>query len=77
MGIDRKAKKVLKNAYKMLDDDDLLEESVDLLGSYLPTDTLASFTNILIDIAAADDFVEEEENFIYQLMQKWQLEMES
>jgi len=73
MGIDRKAKKVLKKAYKLLEDEALLEESVDLLGSYLPNETLASFTNILIDIAAADEFVEEEENFLYQLMQRWQL----
>ena len=74
LGIDRRAKKVLKKAYRRIEDVSLLEESLDFLGAYVPNENLAAFVNILIEIADGDELVEDEEDFIYQIIQLWQLE---
>lgn len=74
VGIDRKPKRVLKKARKLLYDEELLEESIVLLGTHLPQEALASLAADLIIISDADELTEEEDDFIYQIIQAWQVE---
>ena len=72
--IDRKAKKLIKKAYKKIDDDELLESSIALFGEYVPKDDLAYLLNCLIDIAAADGICEDEDNILGHIVEQWQIE---
>jgi len=74
VGIDRKPKRVLKKARKLLYDEALLEESIVLLGTHLPQEALASLAADLILISDADELTEAEDDFIYQVVQAWQVE---
>lgn len=74
VGIDRKPKRVLKKARKHLYDEEILEESIVLLGTHLPQEALASLAADLILISDADELTEEEDDFIYQIVQAWQVE---
>lgn len=66
--------KVLKNCLRSLDDQALLEESVALLGEYLPKPALASITTSLQEVIGTDGLADEEENFVFELVEAWQIE---
>ena len=74
LGIDRKPKKVLRRAMRMLDDEDLVEETLEIMGHHLPAEGLASLANTLIRVAGVDELSEDEEDFIHSLVSYWQLE---
>ncbi len=77
LGIDMKASKILKNIATEFDnqeDETLLEESIELLGEYLSSALLAKLLNDIKEIVGVDDLSEEEEEFIDNLTQAWQVE---
>ena len=66
--------KVLKNCLRSLDDEALLQESVSLLGEHLPKSALASITSSLQEVVGVDGLSEEEESFVFTLVEAWQIE---
>jgi len=74
LGSDYSARKVLKKALKRLDDEELVFESIELLGEHLPASALAGFLNDIVEMAGADELAEEEEDFINALVEAWQVE---
>ncbi|MCB1193581.1 MAG: peptidase C1 [Leptospiraceae bacterium] len=74
LGVELDAKKILKNCMKEIDNEDLLEESVELLGEYLSKSLLAKIAKDVEEIIGIDDLSEEEENFVYGLVEAWQIE---
>jgi len=66
--------KVLKNCLRSLDDEALLQESVALLGEHLPKSALASITSSLQEVVGVDGLSEEEESFVFTLVEAWQIE---
>jgi C1A family cysteine protease len=67
------AEKVLRKAIKRLDDEALLQESVELLGQHLPKSALAGITTHLQEVAGGDGLSDEEESFVNDLIEAWQI----
>lgn len=63
---------VLRAARQMLDDEDLLNESIDLIWEYFDYDVLASLTNQIEEAASADGLGRAERKFIDNLTARWQ-----
>ncbi|GGJ36557.1 C1 family peptidase [Deinococcus roseus] len=63
---------VLRAAKKRLGDDDLLNESIDLIWEYFDYDVLARITQQVEEAAAADGMARKERKFIDALIAKWQ-----
>jgi C1A family cysteine protease len=76
LGVSTSTNKLLKRAITFLEDQDLLEESIDLLGEHLSTTMLASIINSLTEIADTDETSEEEQTFLDTLVQRWQVDTE-
>ncbi|MDF3821273.1 C1 family peptidase [Leptospira sp. 96542] len=77
LGVEMSAKKILKNCAKLLeagDEDDILEESIELLGEYLSNGLLAKLLNDIREIVGVDDVSDEEEEFLGALTQAWQID---
>lgn len=75
IGSRQSAEKLLRNARRRLDDDELLEETIDLLGECFPAETLAAIAAQLQEIVGADDDVaEEEQGFVDAVIERWQIE---
>lgn len=74
LGVDMLAKKILKNCSKELDNQELLDESVQLLGEYLSSALLAKMLNDIREIIGVDDISEDEEEFLGNLTANWQIE---
>jgi C1A family cysteine protease len=74
LGVDTQADKLLRRAQARANDDDLLDESVQLLGEHLSQSMLASIVNSLTEIASVDDLDDSEDDFIATLVQAWQVE---
>lgn len=75
LGIDNAdASGVLEQAMDRVDDEDLVEESVAVIGDNLPRDALAAIVGELFVIAEADGLDEDEEDFVHALVEAWQLE---
>jgi len=73
LGSEYDAGDVLKYVWKHdRDDDDLLEESVALLGEYLSAEMLATIINDLQNVVGVDDESEEETDYIDYLIGEWQ-----
>lgn len=66
--------KVLKNCLRSLDDEQLLQESVALFAEHLPKTALASILSSLQEVIGVDGLAEEEEGFLYELVEAWQIE---
>ena len=66
--------KVLKNCLRSLDNQELLDESVALLGEYLPKPALASITSSLQEVIGVNGLSDEEESFVFELVEAWQIE---
>jgi hypothetical protein len=73
LGIDARIDHLLRNCLQLLEDEELLNESVALLGAHLPPEILASITNDAMQLAAGDGLSEEEGNFAMSLAQVWQI----
>lgn len=74
LGINRKPKKLLRWAMRRLDDEDLIAETLEIMGSHLPAEGLASLANTLIRVAGVDELSEDEADFIHALVSCWRLE---
>ncbi|WP_295448290.1 C1 family peptidase [uncultured Thiodictyon sp.] len=71
-GGNRNAAGILKQARRLLGDEALLEESMDLLWEWFDYDVLASITNQIEEAAAADGIETGEREFIDALIERWQ-----
>jgi len=76
IGVRMSAKAVLKNCKKELENEELFDESVALLGEYLSTGLLSKILNDAREIIGVDDLTEEEDEFLAYLTQEWQIEEE-
>ncbi len=74
LGVDMSAKAILKNCAKEEDNEELLEESITLVGEYLSSALLAKVLNDIREIIGVDDLSEEEEEFLASLTETWQIE---
>ncbi|MBK8257473.1 MAG: TerB family tellurite resistance protein [Polyangiaceae bacterium] len=75
LGSRQSAQKVLRNAVKFIDDDRVIEETVDLFGEAFSQETLASIASQIEEAAGADgDVAEEEAAFIDAVVERWQIE---
>ena len=66
--------KVLRNCLRSLEDERLLHESVELFGAHLPNTALASIVSSLQEVIGVDGLAEEEEGFLYELVEAWQID---
>lgn len=74
LGVDMSAKAILKNCAKEEENDELLDESIELLGEYLSSALLAKILNDIREIIGVDDLNEDEEEFLADLTETWQIE---
>ena len=74
LGVDMSAKAILKNCAKEEDNEELLEESITLVGEYLSSALLAKILNDIREIIGVDDLSEDEEEFLASLTETWQIE---
>lgn len=76
LGVDMSANKILHNAIKDIEDFDLIQESVTLMGEYLSTEMLAKIVSDLEAVIGVDGLSDDEANFLYELIEPWQIEYE-
>ena len=74
LGSSYDADKVLRHALKHVEDDALVESSIQLLGAHVPKTMLASILASLREIVGTDGLAEEEEEFLAELVEAWQVE---
>ncbi len=74
LGVDMSAKKILKNAVEESGDEELVYESIDLLGEYLSNEMLAKIVSDVEEVIGVDDLSEDEESFVSELVEAWQIE---
>ncbi|MDI1435738.1 C1 family peptidase [Polyangium sorediatum] len=75
LGSRQSAEKVLRNALRRLDDERLVEETVEILGEVFSQEVLASIASELQEIVGSDDDVSEEEQaFVDSVVEHWQIE---
>lgn len=73
LGSDLSARKVLKYCVKSLDDQELLDETIDIFGNYLSSEMLAKMLNDLESVIGTDGLSEHENDFLDNLTSIWQL----
>lgn len=73
LGLRLKPEKVLKHCLKHADDEELVEESVALLGNHLSKAALAGIVARLEGVLSADELSEDEESFLDSLIESWQV----
>lgn len=66
--------KVLRFAKKHDEDQELFDETVELLGQHLSAGMLAALTAIAREVAEADETSEDEEDLLAHLVEAWQIE---
>jgi uncharacterized tellurite resistance protein B-like protein len=74
VGGNQNVRGVLKHARRVAGDPSILKESIDLLGEYLPAETLASIAGELQEIASADGMSDEEQELVDAVIERWQIE---
>lgn len=74
LSISRSPEKVLRKAINKLDDEDLLEETISIFGEHLSNAALAGIVSKLEEVIGTDDLSEEEESFLDDLVEAWQIE---
>jgi C1A family cysteine protease len=74
LGVEMSSKKLLKNCWNSIDDEELLEESIALLGEYLSREMLAKIVSDAEQVIGTDDLSEDEEAFLFSLVSAWQIE---
>jgi len=65
---------LLEMCYEEMENEELVYESIDLLGNYLSNETLAKIVSDLEEIIGVDELAEAEENFVAELIEAWQIE---
>ncbi|PTL80303.1 C1 family peptidase [Vitiosangium sp. GDMCC 1.1324] len=73
MGLRLEPQKVLKHCLRYIENEDLLEETVELLGNHLSKAALAGIVARLEEVVSADDLSEDEESFLDELIELWQV----
>lgn len=73
MGLHLKPEKVLKHCLKHLENEELLEETIELLGEHLSNAALAGIVARLEEVVSADELSEDEESFLDALIEAWQV----
>lgn len=68
------AEKVLRRATQWLGDQDLLDETVQILGEHLSNEALAGILQNLQEVISADEATDEEQDFVNMLVETWQIE---
>lgn len=71
-GGNRNAAGILRQARRLLDDKELLEESIDLIWNWFDYDVLASIAAQIEEAASADGTKKAERGFIDDLTERWQ-----
>jgi uncharacterized tellurite resistance protein B-like protein len=75
LGSRQSPEKVLRNALRLLDDGELLEDTADVLAEVFPPEVLASIASQLQDVVGADEDVSEEEQaWVDGIVERWQIE---
>ncbi|MDI1449087.1 C1 family peptidase [Polyangium sp. 6x1] len=75
LGSRQGAEKVLRNALRRIDDEKIIEETIDILGEVFSQEVLASIASQLQEIVGSDDDVSEEEQaFVDAVVERWQIE---
>jgi len=65
---------MLELAYDEMENEDLVYESIDLLNQYLYTETLSKIVEDIMQVIGVDDLSEDEESFVIELMDTWEIE---
>ncbi|WP_295393100.1 C1 family peptidase [uncultured Thiodictyon sp.] len=76
-GGNRNAAGILKQARRLLADEDLLDESIDLIWEWFDYDVLAGIAHQIEEAAAADGLERAERKFIDSLIERWQAPADS
>lgn len=74
IGSDLAPQKVLRFASRHVENEELLNETVQIFGEHLSAGFLANIISKAQEIAASDELSEDEENLIAQLVEEWQIE---
>lgn len=74
LGSDLSAMRVLRACLKNADNEDLLNESVQLLNKHLSKEMLATIAGDVSEIIGTDDLAQEESDFVDWLNSEWQVE---
>lgn len=73
LGVNTKVERLLRRAAAKVGDEELLEESIELLGEHLSSTMLASIVNSITEIAGIDDLDDGEDEFVAALIEAWQV----
>lgn len=76
LGVDTNAADLLDNALEDAENEDLVYETIDIFGEYFSNEMLARIVNDIENIIGTDDIAEEEQEFIDELVETWQIEYE-
>lgn len=74
LGSVQKPERILRNALRLVENEKLIEETIDIFGETFSQEVLASIAGELEDIAAADDVSEEEAAFVDTIIERWQIQ---
>lgn len=75
LGSRQSVEKVLRSALRLVDDERLVEETVEIFGDVFSQEVLASIASELQDIVGADDDVSDEEQaFVDAVVERWQID---
>jgi len=74
VGGNQNVRGVLKHALRVAGNPAIFRESVELLGEYLPAETLASIAGELQEIASADGMSDEEQELVDAVIERWQVD---
>jgi hypothetical protein len=74
IGSDLEPQKVLRFASRHVENEELLNETVQIFGEHLSAGFLANIISKAQEIAESDELSEDEEDLIAQLVEEWQIE---
>lgn len=74
LGSDLDPKRVLRFAARHVENEELLNETVQIFGEHLSAGMLATIISKAQEIAGSDELGEDEEDLLAQLVEEWQIE---
>ncbi|TAF64016.1 MAG: peptidase C1 [Cytophagales bacterium] len=74
LGLDLDAEGLMEEMWEEINNEDILNESIELIGEYLSPEALANIINDIEAISDTDEVSEEEQNFIDYLVEQWQID---
>ncbi len=74
LGVEMKTEKLIRNALKHVENEELVYESIELLGEYLSSEMLARIIQDVEELIGVDDLADEENDFLSELVESWQVE---